>query len=103
MTATPSGTPSGKLPLAGIKVLDLTAHRAGPTSGRQLADWGADVIKIEPPGDSDVDAMGGKHRGPDTDLHIDALEARNTAILLGNSSNEASKGVAGEIPSTPER
>ena len=33
------------LPLSHLFVLDLTAHRAGPTAVRQLADWGAKVIR----------------------------------------------------------
>jgi crotonobetainyl-CoA:carnitine CoA-transferase CaiB-like acyl-CoA transferase len=37
------------LPLSRFKVMDLTAARAGPTAVRVLADWGAKVIKIEPP------------------------------------------------------
>lgn len=39
----------GAAPLAGLKVLELTVARAGPTAARQLADWGAEVIKIEAP------------------------------------------------------
>src|SRR2546428_11898940 len=38
-----------KLSLARFKVIDLTRARAGPTAVRQLADWGADVIKVEAP------------------------------------------------------
>jgi formyl-CoA transferase len=47
---------SNGLPLSRFSVLDLTRARAGPTAARQLADWGAKVIKIEElvkPGDDD--------------------------------------------------
>jgi formyl-CoA transferase len=63
MTESPSARAT--LPLAHIRVLDLTAHRAGPTAVRQLADWGASVIKIEPPAADDVDPMGGRRHGFD--------------------------------------
>ena len=50
-------------PLARFKVIDLSRVRAGPTAVRQLADWGADVIKVESPeGDA---GMGGERHGPD--------------------------------------
>jgi crotonobetainyl-CoA:carnitine CoA-transferase CaiB-like acyl-CoA transferase len=39
------------LPLADVRVVDLTVARAGPTCVRQLADWGADVVRVEPPHD----------------------------------------------------
>src|SRR5688572_7629468 len=54
------------LPLARFTVLDLTRVRSGPTCVRQLADWGANVIKVELPEAIEGNAaMGGPRHGPD--------------------------------------
>ncbi len=59
--------PSG--PLVGLRVLDLTRGRAGAIAGMLLADYGADVLRIEPPGGDPLwDELPGYavwHRGKD--------------------------------------
>ena len=71
------------LPLNGFTVLDLTAHRAGPTAVRQLADWGADVIKIEMPGEH-TDATGSRRDGPD----FQNLHRNKRSLALNLKSKE---------------
>src|SRR3954462_14745753 len=71
------------LPLDGYRVIDLTAHRAGPTAVRQLADWGADEIKIEAPGEH-TDATGSRRDGPD----FQNLHRNKRSITLNLKSKE---------------
>jgi formyl-CoA transferase len=58
--------PKASQALARFTVLDLTRVRSGPTCVRQLADWGANVIKIEmPPDEKGGEGMGGPREGAD--------------------------------------
>ena len=67
-------------------MFDLTAHRAGPTAVRQLADWGADVIKIEAPGEH-TDATGSRRDGPD----FQNLHRNKRSLTLDLKSPEGKK------------
>ena len=79
-----------RLPLSKYTVLDLTAHRAGPTAVRQLADWGANVIKIEAPASisNDKGSLIGSRNGFDfQNLH------RNKRSLTLNLKTDEGKAV----------
>ncbi len=73
------------LPLAGIRVLDLTLARAGPTCVRHLADWGAEVIRIEPPAHND--GLGGSRDGYD----FQNLHRNKRSIALDLKTEEGKK------------
>src|ERR1700748_3268363 len=62
---------TAKLPLDDIRVIDLTVARAGPTCVRQLADWGADVVRVEWPADPAASGLtgGGRHGADFQHLH----------------------------------
>ena len=60
------------LPLSRYTVLDLTIARAGPSAVRLLSDWGARVIRIEPPpgeGEDGRSITGDRHGPDDQNLH----------------------------------
>lgn len=79
-------TPPASSALKDYLVLDLTRVRSGPTCVRQLADWGADVIKIETPADDAQ--LGGPRDGPDfQNLH------RNKRSLTLNLKSDAGKDI----------
>src|SRR5689334_10814594 len=84
--------------LSRFRVLDLSRVRAGPTCVRQLADFGADVIKIEsPPGVDPNEGMGGPRDGPDMQnlhrnkrsmtLNLKLPEAREVFAMLAKSAD----------------
>jgi formyl-CoA transferase len=75
--------------LSRFTVLDLTRVRSGPTAVRQLADWGANVVKIEiPEGMEAGEGPGGPRHGSDfQNLH------RNKRSLTLNLKSEEGKAI----------
>jgi formyl-CoA transferase len=76
--------PTASTALSRFTVLDLTRVRAGPTAARQLADWGANVIKVELPEHLEAgEALGGARHGSDfQNLH---RNKRSLALNLKTS------------------
>jgi formyl-CoA transferase len=78
--------PRASQALSRFTVLDLTRVRAGPTAVRQLADWGANVIKIDAPEEDGAgEPLGGARRGPD----FQNLHRNKRAITLNLKQKEA--------------
>lgn len=74
--------------LSGIRVLDLSRVRAGPTCVRMLADFGADVLKVEsPPGVDPNDGLSGNRDGYD----MQNLHRNKRSITLNLKTEEGRK------------
>ena len=79
------------LPLSKYTVLDLTRARAGPTAVRQMADWGARVIRVEAI-DSAVNTLGFDRDGYDfQNLH------RNKRSITLNLKDERGRKILGAL------
>ena len=81
--------------LAGIRVLDLSRILAGPTATQLLGDFGADIIKIERPGEGDDT----RSWGPPFVVNADGSDSDESAYYL--CANRNKRSVALDI-STPE-
>ncbi len=74
-----------RLPLSRFKVIDLTLARAGPSCVRTLADWGADVIRVEPPPvEGEANELVGRRDGSD----FQNLHRNKRAITLNLKTDE---------------
>jgi crotonobetainyl-CoA:carnitine CoA-transferase CaiB-like acyl-CoA transferase len=80
---------AARLPLSRFKVIDLTLARAGPSCVRTLADWGADVIRVEPPPiDGETEELVGRRDGSDfQNLH------RNKRAITLNLKTDAGREI----------
>jgi len=85
-----SSTPG---PLAGLKVLELGQLIAGPFAGRMMADFGADVIKVEPPARSDIVIENFRPGGLEKwGLGDEALARENPGLVLVRLSGYGRSG-----------
>src|ERR1700759_2999883 len=84
-------------PMEGINVIELGVWVAGPATGGILADWGADVIKIEPP-TGDPARMFGRMLGLDVDVSPPfEMDNRSKRSVIIDLTTEDGRGTALEL------
>jgi crotonobetainyl-CoA:carnitine CoA-transferase CaiB-like acyl-CoA transferase len=85
-------------PLEGIRVVELGVWVAGPAAGCVLADWGADVIKIEPPGIGDPARTFSRMLGADLPSNpIFENDNRSKRSIALDISSDAGRAIAHDL------
>ncbi len=95
--------PAPPAPLRGVRVVELAHWMAGPAAGGVLADWGADVVKVEPPGGEPM-----RHIWGSMGANPDAPNGAFTSANRGKRSveldlrSERGREVLGELLATAD-
>src|SRR5215207_5426334 len=84
------------LPLAGVRVLELGVWVAGPAAAMLLADWGADVIKLESPQGDPLRGMANPGMGRDVNPWFDMDNRGKRSLVLDLATGEGRR-LAGEL------
>ena len=95
----PTAAPGGMdFPLEGVRVLDLSRVFAGPLCGMVLADFGAEVIKVEHPGRGDDTRDWGMRIGKTETTYYNSMNRNKRSITVDLQTPEGVKIIHGLLP-----
>ncbi len=96
----PAAAPPGDIdfPLQGVRVLDLSRVFAGPLCGQVLADFGAEVVKVEHPGRGDDTRDWGLRIGQTETTYYNSMNRNKRSVTLDLQSPEGAKIVHDLLP-----
>ena len=98
-TTTPSDAPADMdFPLEGVRVLDLSRVFAGPMCGMVLADFGAEVIKVEHPGRGDDTRDWGMRIGQTETTYFNSMNRNKRSITVDLQTPEGVKLIHDLLP-----
>lgn len=97
-TTTPTPPEGMDFPLEGVRVLDLSRVFAGPLCGQVLADFGAEVIKVEHPGRGDDTRDWGMRIGKTETTYYNSMNRNKRSVTLDLQTPEGLKIVHDLLP-----